>query len=164
MELDDEIYDSEEEENDEKTTKLDEEHISCDHSSFISDKYMEDVNAPTIANKFSDMVLEFETKPVAEIINPDSEQAFYVEDEIYLSDDEFEDDDDDNLLQDQLISEEDMQFWNEIRSMKIDSRQTVYILKTNTGIFCKCELERKISFILKLQFKLEKISVTNKSL
>ena len=97
---------------------------------------MEDIKASTVPNKFSDMVLEFETKPVAEIINPDSEQAFYVEDEIYLSDDEFEDEYDDNLLQDQLISEEDMQFWNEIRSMRIDSRKTVYILKTNTGILC----------------------------
>merc|ERR1711888_296062 len=57
-----------------------------------------------------------------------------------------------------------MQLWNQIRSMKTGSRQTDYMLKTNTASLCKCEIERKISFILKLQFNLEKIAVTNEVL
>ena len=159
-ELVDDLYDSEEEENEEKTTNLKAEHISCDHSSFISDKYMEDINAPTVANKFSDMILELEKMPgLEEIVNPDSEQAFYVEDEIYLSDDEFEDDDD-SIDVESFCAEEDMNIWNQIKSARSETRKTIFMIKNDITL-CKCALERKISFILKHKFDLEKIIVNN---
>ena len=159
-ELVDDLYDSEEEENEEKTTNLKAEHISCDHSSFISDKYMEDINAPTVANKFSDMILELEKMPgLEEIVNPDSEQAFYVEDEIYLSDDEFEDDDD-SIDVESFCEEEDMNKWNQIKSAKSETHKTIFMIKNDITL-CKCALERKISFILKHKFDLEKITVNN---
>ena len=120
-EIVDDLYDSEEEEDKETTEKLEKEHISCDHSSFITDKYMEDMNAPTVANKFSDMILHFEISSQTEqIFNPDSEQAFYVEDEIYISDDE--DEEDDAELSENFSSEEDIKSWNEIRYMKNETR------------------------------------------
>ena len=60
------------EEYEEKTVTLDEEHVVCDNSSFITDKYMEDTNANTVANKLSDMILSFEQSPEEEgIFNPD---------------------------------------------------------------------------------------------
>ena len=159
----DDLYDSEEEQNDEETTHLKKEHVRNDHSSLISDKYMEDINAQTVANKFSDMILEFEQKPgMEEIINPDSEQAFYVEDEIYISDDELTDDDD-ILGDDSFISEADLNNWNEIRSKRSETRQTLYIIKNDINL-CKCSLERKISYILKHKFELEKLTVSDKKL
>jgi hypothetical protein len=81
------LFDSDEEELEEKTEKLEKDFVSCDNSSFVTDKYMEDLNAQTVANKFSDMILSLEQPPEEEeLCNPGSEQAFYVEDEIYMSD------------------------------------------------------------------------------
>ena len=54
-ELVDDLYDSEEEEDKETTEKLEKEHISCDHSSLITDKYMEDMNSSTVAKKFQQL-------------------------------------------------------------------------------------------------------------
>jgi len=92
----DEFYDSDEEEENKSDTKLEKEFISSDHSSVITNKYIEDTNKPTVANKFSDMIISlekiFSTEHEA-IVNPEPEDSFYVEDEIYLSDDEDEDDD-----------------------------------------------------------------------
>ena len=101
------MCDSDEEEYEEETIKLDEEIVHCDHSSFITDKYMEDLSAKTVANTFSDMILSFEQSAVAEeIFNPDPEEAFYVEDEIYISDEEFEDEVD--IPENSSLSEEEI--------------------------------------------------------
>ncbi len=116
---------------------------------------MEDMNAPTVANKFSDMILQFEiTSGEEQIVNPDSEQAFYVEDEMYISDEEFEEDD---ALFENFSSEEDIKVWNEIQLMKKETRQAVFMLKTSTANLCKCQIERKISFIHKQKFHLDKV-------
>ena len=152
------LYDSDEEEYDEKTVTLDKEHVVCDNSSFITDKYMEDTNANTVANKLSDMILSFEQSPEEEgIFNPDPEQAFYVEDEIYISGDEFENGDEE-FQEDLVISEDDASKWNQLKDIKKETRQAVYLLKTNTAKLCKCEVERNISFILSCKFQLEKVT------
>ena len=135
------LYDSDEEEYDEKTVTLDKEHVVCDNSSFITDKYMEDTNANTVANKLSDMILSFEQSPEEEgIFNPDPEQAFYVEDEIYISGDEVEDVDEE-FQEDLVISEDDASKWNQLKDIKKETRQAVYLLKTNTAKLCKCEVK-----------------------
>ena len=152
-----------EEEVEEETIKLEKENVLSDHSSFITDKYLEDINAPTVANKFSDMILSLEENTEAdEIFNPDPEQAFYVEDEIYVSDDELDDDDD--VPEGSDVSLEELDSWNQMKNMKIETRQSVHLLKTNTANLCKCEVERKISFILNQKFQLEKMSVVHNKL
>ena len=106
------MFDSDDEELEEKSEKLEKDFVSCDNSSFITDKYMEDLNAQTAANKFSDMILSFERSPEEEkLCNPDSEQAFHVEDEIYISDDELEDDDD--SLEESSFSAEEIDILNQ---------------------------------------------------
>ena len=155
-----EVYNSDEEEDEEKTATLDKEHVSCDNSSFITDKYMEDISSNTVANKFSDMIISFEQLPEeVEIFNPDPEQAFHVEDEIYMSDDELEEEEE--CLEEYDFSYEEISKLNQLKNMKTETRQIVYMLKTNADKLCKCEVERKISFILKCKFEIEKISVVN---
>ena len=55
----DELYNSDEEE-DIENFKLEKELIVNDHSSVITNKYVEDTSAPTVANKFSDMIISME--------------------------------------------------------------------------------------------------------
>merc|ERR1712030_91505 len=128
----DELYDSEEEEENGSDTKLEKELISSDHSSVITNKYVEDTNKPTVANKFSDMIISlekiFSTEHEA-IVNPEPEDSFYVEDEIYLSDDEDEDDDENDEYT--SYSFEEMVQLKKIKNIKNESRKNVFWLKTN---------------------------------
>merc|ERR1712030_107446 len=83
----DEIYNSDEEE-DTENFKLEKELIVNDHSSVITNKYVEDTSAPTVANKFSDMIISMEkilSFDNEEAVLTDPEDSYYVEDEIYLS-------------------------------------------------------------------------------
>ena len=122
------MYNSDEEEDEEKTATLDKEHVSCDNSSFITDKYMEDISSNTVANKFSDMIISFEQLPEeVEIFNPDPEQAFHVEDEIYMSDDELEEEEE--CLEEYDFSYEEISKLNQLKNMKTETRQIVYMLK-----------------------------------
>lgn len=155
----DEIYDSDEEEVKEEATKLDNENVSCDHSSFITNKYAEDLDAPTVANKLSDMIIELEQPLVdEEIFNPDSEESYYVEDEVYLSDDE----DDDDMLED--YDEEEIEQCNAMIKIKQDSRQAVYWIKSNVEDLCKCAVQRKIALVISLKFQLDKMNIDNSKL
>jgi hypothetical protein len=159
----DDLFDSDEEELEDKSEKLDKDFVSCDNSSYVTDKYMEDLNAHTVANKFSDMILSFEQSPEEEeLCNPDSEQAFYVEDEIYISDDELEDDDD--FLEGSSFSAEEIDILDQLKTMKKETKHAIYLLKTTIANFCKCEIERKISFILNKKFQLEKTKVEHEKL
>ena len=79
----DEFYDSDEEEENKMDMKLEKEFVSSDHSSFITNKYVEDTNKPTVANKFSDMVISLEkmfSTEKEEVVNTEAEDSFYVED------------------------------------------------------------------------------------
>jgi hypothetical protein len=48
--------------------------------------------------------------------------------------------------------------------MKKETNHAIYLLKTNIANICKCEIERKISFILNKKFQLEKIKVEHEQL
>ena len=165
-ELVDEIYESDEEHNDEESTKLETEYVSCDHSSVITNKYIEDINAPTIANRFSDMILSFEqtsfTEDNVEIFYPDSEEAFYVEDEVYDSEDEIKDDED--LIVNSSYSDEDLKQWNIMNMVKKESRQSVFCLQGNLSDICKCGVEKKIALILDKKYQLEKLRFEGENL
>ena len=144
----DDLFDSDEEELEETSEKLEKDFVSCDNSSFVTDKYMEDISSNTVANKFSDLIISFEQLPEeVEIFNPDPEQAFHVEDEIYMSDDELEEEEE--FLEECDFSYEEISKLNQLKNMKTETRQIVYMLKMNADKLCKCEVERKISFILK---------------
>ena len=73
----DEFYGSDEE--DENEMILEKEYVSSDHSSFITNKYVEDTNKPTVANKFSDMIISLEkifSLDKEELLNPEPEDSF----------------------------------------------------------------------------------------
>merc|ERR1712055_719883 len=84
--INDEMHDSDEEE-ESSDLKLEKEVVVSDHSSVIVNKYVEDTEAPTVANKFSDIIISLEKILSAEKedINPFPEDTIYVEDEIYVS-------------------------------------------------------------------------------
>jgi hypothetical protein len=70
----------------EETVTFDTEHISCAHSSIITDKYKENMDAPTVANKLADMIIDLECKENAtnseqKYSNPDPDEIFYSDDE-----------------------------------------------------------------------------------
>ena len=77
--------------------KVDTECISCQQSSLIRDKYKEDMDAPTLANKMADLIIDFEcsstisNKPGHKNSIPDPDDIFYSEDEIFKSDEEEDD-------------------------------------------------------------------------
>ena len=161
----DEIYDSDEEELTESDIKLEKEFISSDHSSVITNKYVEDTNKPTVANKFSDMIISMEkifSTEHEELVNPEAEDSFYVEDEIYLSDDE--DEDDDEIDENTTYSFQEMVELKKIKNIKNESRKNVFWLKTNLANLCKCGVEKKISYLMELKFQLEKMNVEHSQL
>ena len=43
-----------------ETASFETDHISSQHSSLIADKYKEDMDAPTIANKLAEMIIDLE--------------------------------------------------------------------------------------------------------
>merc|ERR1712055_881298 len=89
-EIHDELYDLDGDEN-LINVELEKEIVVSDHSSVITNKYVEDTRAPTVANKFSDMILELERllpTEREETVVIDPEESCYLEDEIYMSDDE----------------------------------------------------------------------------
>ena len=95
----DEMCDSDEED-EIKDVLLEKEIVVNDSSSLITNKYIEDINSNTVANKFSDIVISLEnllSDEIEENLNPDLEGEIYVEDEVYVSDDD--EDDDDELLE-----------------------------------------------------------------
>ena len=79
-----------------------------------------------------------------------------------MSDDDFEDDDDD--LEGPSISAEEIDILNQLRTMKKETYHVIHLLKTNITNICKCEIERKISFILNKKFQLEKIKIEHEKL
>ena len=70
------------------------EYISSQHSSLITDKYKENMDAPTVANKMASLVVELESKSVSskkpneKYSNPDPDEIFYSDDETFQSDEE----------------------------------------------------------------------------
>ena len=59
----------------EETIKLTTEELSCNHSSLITNKYRENMNAPTVANKLVEMIIELESQSdiFEKQIDPDPE-------------------------------------------------------------------------------------------
>ena len=116
--INDEMYDSDEEE-ESSDIKLEKEVVVSDHSSVIVNKYVEDTEAPTVANKFSDIIISLEKLLSAEKedINPFPEDTIYVEDEIYVSDD----DDESDELSEENFSFEDTMNLETMRKFRNDS-------------------------------------------
>ena len=54
------ILESDEENNED--TRIDKEVIKCEFSSLITDKYKEDMDAPTVANKLADLIIDIECR------------------------------------------------------------------------------------------------------
>ena len=80
-----------------------------------------------------------------------------------LEDDDLEDDDYD-FLEESAFSAEEIDILNQLKTMKKETNHSIYLLKTNIANICKCEIERKISFILNKKFQLEKIKVEHEKL
>ena len=164
------IVDIEEEEdqsNTEKITeisnKLKEEKLKSSHSTMITDKYVQDVKANTVANKLSDMILELEAMTGnINSASPNEDIDVYIEDEIYESDDE-EDITKDEIEPDKL-TDEDYQKYCEIKNVENDSVNFVQELTTLIDTLCKCDVERKASAIMEFKYCLEKISSDNLAL
>ena len=95
---------------------------------------------------------------IEENLNPDPEDEMYVEDEIYLSDED-EDDDDEELLG-SLPFEEVVNF-KIMKKIKSESCSDAYWLKTNSNLkkLCKCGVIRKISSLMQAKYDLEKLKV-----
>ena len=154
----DEIYNSDEEE-DTENVKLAKELVVNDHSSVITNKYVEDTSAPTVANKFSDMIISMEkilSFDNEEAVLTDPEDSYYVEDEIYLSESE-----DEEEMNEELFSFEEMIHLTTMKKIKKESLQDLYWLNNNSNLqkLCKCGVTKKISSLMESKFKLEKIKV-----
>ena len=74
--------------------------VHCEQSSIITDKYKEDMDARTVANKFADLIIDIEcqrknnqTNKGEPTRNVDYDELFYSEDETFQSEDEEDDED-----------------------------------------------------------------------
>jgi hypothetical protein len=159
------------EEYEEKIT-LDPEQISSHHSSIITDKYQEDMDAPTVANKIANMIIELECKENAEreerLGNPDPDEIFYSEDEIFNSDDEddadTEDESEDEKDNDSQLSYEESLKCNELKKIKKKLNKISLDCENVWPYHCRCSLSRQICFALEHIFDLENIDLNNSQL
>ena len=127
----DEFYDLDGEEN-LINVELEKEIVVSDHSSVITNKYVEDTNAPTVANKFSDLIIELEkllpsVREDSVVLDP--EESCYLEDEIYMSDDE-----DYEEISDDLLNFEEMIILKSMKKIKMESLEDMYWLKTDSNL------------------------------
>ena len=164
----DEIFDSDEEHD--ETITLEKENISCEHSSLITDKYREDIGAPTVANKLANMIIDFECNekrfiPQNVQINPDPEDIYYSDDEVFQSDDE----DDSELDEDEKLSDNEgfgnLTFEEDIllRRLKKITKETDDFIAANQSqdIYCKCQLSKKTCNMMAQVFELDKVKTDN---
>ena len=102
---------------------------TCETSSLISDKYMEDIKANTVANRFSDMIIDFEKNFPVDNANFDAlDQHFYAEDDIFQSEDEDEANE---------INDEDSESWSYLATIKKETGTTIEILMSGIQDLCK---------------------------
>ena len=133
-----------------------EKHSTCETSSLISDKYMEDIKANTVANRFSDMIIDFEKNfPVDDANFEALDQHFYVEDDIFQSEDEDEANE---------RNDEDSESWSYLATIKKETGPTIAMLMSGIQDLCKCEIEKKISIILHFTYELESFQPQNNKL
>ena len=91
--------------------------ITCETSSLISDKYMEDIKSNTIANRFSDMIVAFEKNFQVNDGNFEAlEQNFYAEDDIFQSDES------DDEEEESTMNDEDRESWSYLATIKKETR------------------------------------------
>ena len=158
----DEFYDLDGEEN-LINVELEKEIVVSDHSSVITNKYVEDTNAPTVANKFSDLIIELEkllpsVREDSVVLDP--EESCYLEDEIYMSDDE-----DYEEISDDLLNFEEMIILKSMKKIKMENLEDMYWLKTDSNLkkLCKCDVTKKIASLMESKYKLEKVKVEDDS-
>ena len=161
------------EENEEFVT-LEQEHISSQHSSIITDKYQEDMDAPTVANKIANMIIDLECKTNEETedqqCNPDPDEIFYSDDEVFQSDDEVDSDTEDessdteNDFESTQLSYEELLQWNKLNKLQKNIRKLMSNCEQMWTNYCRCSLGREIGFGLENTFELENMILNNSML
>eukprot|EP00092_Neocalanus_flemingeri_P022722 GFUD01024642.1.p1 GENE.GFUD01024642.1~~GFUD01024642.1.p1 ORF type:complete len:2733 (+),score=580.47 GFUD01024642.1:994-8199(+) len=150
----------------EETVTFEKEHISSEHSSLITDKYKENMDAPTVANKLADMIIDLECnlKPSSteKYGNPDPDEIYYSDDEIYQSDDE--DDEEENDPEHSDFSFEEKSQWKRIKKIRQDSE--IFLTDSRSGWinYCRCGLGKQICFALEHIFELDRLNLDNETL
>ena len=132
-------------------------------ASLITDKYKEDSRIPTVANLFSDMIIQYETLSEEvrndEVMFYDPEDEFYKEDEIHYSDeedeifnsDEEDEDNDEQLFNFDDLSDQDIEIYKKAKFIhKEIMPYTLQKLNKN----CQCYLSKIIGFLAQLVFDL----------
>ena len=133
-----------------------EKRVTCETSSLISDKYMEDIKSNTVANRFSDMIVAFEKNFQVDDGNFEAlEQNFYAEDDIFQSEES------DDEEEESTINDEDKESWSYLATIKKETRIPLSILRSQILELCKCEIEKKISVILHFSYELEDFQSQN---
>ena len=139
--------------------------ISCHHASLISDKYRENMDAPTVANRLADMIIDLEIQPAIfkqcndEFHNPDVDEIYYSDEDIFQSDDENEEDEDsedeDSIDYEQLSTEEKV-LWEEFKLLRKSFKKLSWNSGNTWNQFCKCQLLKKLSSVMNIKFKVDK--------
>ena len=112
-----------------------------------------------MANKFIDIIIDFEKNFPTDDSNLEAlEQNFYVEDDIFQSDES------DNEDEESGLNEEDKESWSYLATIKKETRITLEILKSQLLDLCKCEIQKKISLILHFTYELEDFQPSNSKL
>ena len=117
-------------------------------ASVIIDKYKEDNNAPTVANRFADMICQFEAN--SEKLREDDQCIFDLQDNIY-SEDEQEDpenSDEDYSSEEDLnenATEEDKITYHKLMNFKKELNK---VSRLNFSELCKCSLTRQAGSLL----------------
>ena len=122
----------------------------CSSSSLITNKYRENTNSITVANKLSDCIIAFEQS-----VNKEDEKRLPVEND-YLEDEIFQSDDEEELeIPEELSEKEDES--NRILFMKKITKRAMNQLNDETANFCKCQVEKNLALVIHYSFELDQM-------
>ena len=131
-------------------------------NSIILDKYKEDPNKSTVANKFAEMVVQvemlYESETNSEDVVLDPEDEFFDEDEGLIEENDDEDDsyDDESFLEE--LTSEDFEKYFKFKQMKKKLERLVTI---DLEHHCKCTSVKIIASVIDIHSQLMKIQVEN---
>ena len=157
-----------------KTIPVEQELISSQFSSLITDKYREDMDAPTVANKIANMVIDLESKSKPDLLekcdNPDPEEIYYSDDEVFQSEDEEGDGSGDESRDLELdldygnLSYEDLSHWKKLKCIKTKINKITLDSENMWSKYCRCSLGRQIGFALEYTFELDNMDLNEPEL